>query len=145
METATPWTEISRGQYAQAGLRYASDLSDAEWEIVAPWSLAPGGQWRESFRRSIAGGMIWMRQRCRGGAFATPAAGVARSLRTIQGSFARSNGSSLRIAEVDGHLEPGHQPPIGVHGRGADRQQSRRVAQEPAAEPSGRTRGQQSR
>ncbi len=32
-----------------------------------------------------------------------------------------------RIAEVDGRLEPGHEPPIGVHGRGADRQQSRRV------------------
>ena len=44
--------------------------------------------------------MIWKRQRCRGGAFAAPAAGVARSLRTIRGSFARSNGwSSLPLTD----------------------------------------------
>lgn len=30
------WTEITRPKYLRAGLRYASDLTDAEWSIVAP-------------------------------------------------------------------------------------------------------------
>lgn len=31
-----PWTEITRRQYAREGLRYASDLTDAEWALVEP-------------------------------------------------------------------------------------------------------------
>ena len=31
------WTEITRPKYLRAGLRYASDLTDAEWLIVAPF------------------------------------------------------------------------------------------------------------
>ena len=30
------WTEITRPKYARTGLRYASDLSDAEWRVIAP-------------------------------------------------------------------------------------------------------------
>jgi putative transposase len=30
-----PWTEITRAQYRRAGLRYASDLTDAEWALIA--------------------------------------------------------------------------------------------------------------
>lgn len=30
------WTEITRGQYRRDGLRYASDLTDAEWSLLAP-------------------------------------------------------------------------------------------------------------
>lgn len=30
-----PWTEITRVQYQRCGLRYASDLTDAEWAVVA--------------------------------------------------------------------------------------------------------------
>lgn len=30
-----PWTETTRGQYCRAGLRYASDLTDAEWALIA--------------------------------------------------------------------------------------------------------------
>lgn len=29
-----PWTETTRGEYRRAGLRYASDLTDAEWALV---------------------------------------------------------------------------------------------------------------
>ena len=29
-----PWTEITRSQYLRTGLRYASDLTDAEWSLV---------------------------------------------------------------------------------------------------------------
>ena len=30
-----PWTEITRLQYQRSGLRYASDLTDAEWALIA--------------------------------------------------------------------------------------------------------------
>jgi transposase len=30
-----PWTEIARIQYQRSGLRYASDLTDAEWALIA--------------------------------------------------------------------------------------------------------------
>ena len=30
------WTEITRRQYRRDGLRYASDMTDAEWELIAP-------------------------------------------------------------------------------------------------------------
>jgi putative transposase len=36
MESTMPWTEITRKQYARDGLRYASDLSDEEWALIAP-------------------------------------------------------------------------------------------------------------
>jgi putative transposase len=29
-----PWTEITRGQYQRRGLRYASNLTDAEWRLI---------------------------------------------------------------------------------------------------------------
>lgn len=32
-----PWTEITRLQYRREGLRYASDLADAEWALIAPF------------------------------------------------------------------------------------------------------------
>lgn len=31
-----PWTETTRRQYARDGLRYASNLTDAEWALVEP-------------------------------------------------------------------------------------------------------------
>jgi transposase len=30
-----PWTKITRGEYQRNGLRYASDLTDAEWALIA--------------------------------------------------------------------------------------------------------------
>src|SRR5262249_23633042 len=30
-----PWTEITRAQYLRNGLRYASDMTDAEWQLIA--------------------------------------------------------------------------------------------------------------
>lgn len=30
-----PWTEITRAQYLRSGLRYASDMTDAEWRLIA--------------------------------------------------------------------------------------------------------------
>ncbi len=31
------WTEITRPKYERDGLRYASDLSDAEWALIDPY------------------------------------------------------------------------------------------------------------
>ena len=31
------WTEITRPQYERSDRRYASDLSDAEWGLIAPY------------------------------------------------------------------------------------------------------------
>jgi hypothetical protein len=30
-----PWTEITRAEYRRGGLRYASDMTDAEWALIA--------------------------------------------------------------------------------------------------------------
>lgn len=35
------WTSTTRRRHSRAGLRYASDLTDAEWRPLEPW-LAPG-------------------------------------------------------------------------------------------------------
>jgi len=35
------WTEITRPKYDRAGLRYASDLTDAEWRIIEPHMPPP--------------------------------------------------------------------------------------------------------
>ena len=32
-----PWTEITRPQYRREGLRYASDVTDAEWRLIEPF------------------------------------------------------------------------------------------------------------
>jgi transposase len=31
------WTPTTRRQHSRAGLRYGSDLTDAEWEVLAPF------------------------------------------------------------------------------------------------------------
>ena len=35
------WTEIARHEYARASTRYASDLTDREWELVVPYLPPP--------------------------------------------------------------------------------------------------------
>mgnify|MGYP000299208352 CR=1 FL=1 len=48
-----PWTEITRPQYRRARLRYASDLTDAEWSLLAPFM--PGHARRSANDPSHAG------------------------------------------------------------------------------------------
>jgi len=36
MEVTMSWTEITRDQYRRDDLRYASDVTDAEWRVLAP-------------------------------------------------------------------------------------------------------------
>ena len=35
------WTELTRAQYERGGGRYASDLTDAEWALIAPFLPSP--------------------------------------------------------------------------------------------------------
>jgi transposase len=35
MESTMPWTEITRAQYRRDDLRFASDMTDAEWALIA--------------------------------------------------------------------------------------------------------------
>src|SRR5882672_589019 len=37
MEVTMSWTETTRPQYRRAGLRYTSDLTDGEWDILCPF------------------------------------------------------------------------------------------------------------
>lgn len=56
------WTEITRRQYCRAGLRYASDLTDAEWGLLAP--LMPAactlGRPRETSLRRVVEAILYM-------------------------------------------------------------------------------------
>ena len=36
-----PWNETTRREYARCGRRYASDLTEREWALVAPFLPAP--------------------------------------------------------------------------------------------------------
>lgn len=56
------WTAETRARYDRKGLRYPSDLTDAEWEIVAP--LIPpakrGGRQREVDLRAVVNGLLYV-------------------------------------------------------------------------------------
>src|SRR5512135_3242132 len=56
------WTDETRARYERNGLRYPSDLTDAEWEIVAP--LIPpakrGGRQREVDLRAVVNGLLYV-------------------------------------------------------------------------------------
>jgi transposase len=56
------WTSANRGRYDRSGLRYPSDLTDAEWALVAP--LIPpakrGGDKRTVDVREVANGLFYV-------------------------------------------------------------------------------------
>jgi transposase len=56
------WTEITRRQYRRDGLRYASDLTDAEWALLEPFmpALSRIGRPRETDLRSVANAILYM-------------------------------------------------------------------------------------
>jgi putative transposase len=57
-----PWTEITREQYRRDGLRYASDMKDEEWEVLAP--LLPKrrrvGRPREVDLRAVVNAILYI-------------------------------------------------------------------------------------
>jgi transposase len=56
------WTTANRGKYNRDGLRYPSDLTDAEWGLVEP--LIPpakrGGRRREVDVREVLNGLLYV-------------------------------------------------------------------------------------
>lgn len=56
------WTNENRGRYDRSGLRYPSDLTDDEWEIISP--LIPpakrGGNKRTVVMREIVNGLMYI-------------------------------------------------------------------------------------
>ena len=56
------WTEITRPQYERSGLRYASDLTDGEWQLIAPL-LPPArrlGRPRTTDLREVLNAILYM-------------------------------------------------------------------------------------
>jgi transposase len=56
------WTIENRGLYDRKGLRYPSDLTDAEWELIAPM-IPPakrGGNKRTVALREVANGLMYI-------------------------------------------------------------------------------------
>ena len=56
------WTEITRPKYERRGLRYASDVTDAEWALILPHLPAakPLGRPRETDFRSVVDALLYM-------------------------------------------------------------------------------------
>jgi len=56
------WTEITRPKYERKGLRYASDVTEAEWALISPHLPAakPLGRPRETDFRAVVGGLLYM-------------------------------------------------------------------------------------
>ena len=56
------WTETTRRQYRRDGLRYASNLTDAEWALIEPLlpPPAPVGRPRRTDLRRVAEAILYM-------------------------------------------------------------------------------------
>jgi transposase len=56
------WTEITRPKYERTGQRYASDLTDREWAVIAPFMPAPKrlGRPRETDLRAVLDAILYM-------------------------------------------------------------------------------------
>lgn len=56
------WTEITRAKYERFGLRYASDVTDAEWEVIAPLMPAARrlGRPRTTDLRVVVNALLYM-------------------------------------------------------------------------------------
>ena len=56
------WTEITREHYRRDGLRYASDLTDAEWALIAPLMPPPRklGRKRRTDLRAVTNALLYM-------------------------------------------------------------------------------------
>ncbi len=57
-----PWTEITRRQYSREGMRYPSDMTDAEWALIAPFMPAPKriGRPRTTDLRAVVDAILYM-------------------------------------------------------------------------------------
>ena len=57
-----PWNDITRKQHNRDGLRYPSDLTDAEWALVSPFipPSKPGGRPRKTDMREVMNGILYI-------------------------------------------------------------------------------------
>ena len=57
-----PWTEITRPHYVREGLRYASDLTEAEWKLIAKMMPPPSpiGRPRSTDLRAVVNAILYM-------------------------------------------------------------------------------------
>ena len=57
-----PWTETTRPHYARRGRRYTSDLTDAEWALVAGFlpPPKPTGRPRTTELRDVLDAILYM-------------------------------------------------------------------------------------
>ena len=57
-----PWTETTRAQHRRDGLRYASDMTDAEWAIIGPLLPPPCrlGRPRTANLREVLNGILFV-------------------------------------------------------------------------------------
>src|SRR5712691_11676321 len=60
------WTEITRLKYRRDGLRYASDMTDEEWAVIAPKLPAPSrrGRPRDTPLREVVNAIFYIAQTC---------------------------------------------------------------------------------
>ena len=60
------WTEITRAQYRRDDLRYASDLTDAEFAVIAPLLPEPArrGRPRTTAIRRVVEAILYIAQTC---------------------------------------------------------------------------------
>ncbi len=56
------WTDANRGRYDRSKLRYPSDLTDAEWQLVEPLIPPPkrGGGKRTVSMREVVNGLMYV-------------------------------------------------------------------------------------
>lgn len=56
------WTEITRSRYRQDGLRYSSDMTEAEWLVMEPLlpAIARLGRPRTTDLRSVLNGILYL-------------------------------------------------------------------------------------
>ena len=62
MEVTVPWSEITRPKYRRPGLRYASDMTDAEWSLIEPFMPEANsiGRPRETELRAVVNAILYL-------------------------------------------------------------------------------------
>jgi putative transposase len=57
-----PWTEITRPHYERRCPRYASDLTDQEWALIAPLMPSPNriGRPRKTDLREVVNALLYL-------------------------------------------------------------------------------------
>ena len=75
-----PWTEITREDYDRHDLRYASDLRDEEWQVIADLMPTPKrlGRPRKTDLRAVVDAIFYI------AATGLPVAHAAEGLSTLQ-------------------------------------------------------------